>query len=152
MWGTPAPFASEDGPTPTTDSSHSDSATSYGAPDDPPDVTPESSHARFFSFRASPPAAHVQSGPGVPGNLSAAQAGDWLLGNAEERWQVCGGATARPKTLILNDAEQKMMALNYSYGIEKDPDQLAKNDDDHTKFSNPLEVRLPNAPVWGPYV
>jgi phospholipid:diacylglycerol acyltransferase len=43
--------------------------------------------------------------------------------------------------------EQKMMALNYSYGFERDSAQLAKNDDDHTKFSNPLEVRLPNAPV-----
>ncbi|KDN40128.1 hypothetical protein RSAG8_08328, partial [Rhizoctonia solani AG-8 WAC10335] len=66
-------------------------------------------------------------GPGIPGNLSAEQAGNWLLGNVEEKWQ-------------------KMMAMNYSYGIERDPDQLAKNDNDHTKFSNPLEVRLPNAP------
>lgn len=40
-----------------------------------------------------------------------------------------------------------MMTRNYSYGIERDPERLAKNDDDHTKFSNPLEVKLPNAPV-----
>jgi phospholipid:diacylglycerol acyltransferase len=40
-----------------------------------------------------------------------------------------------------------MMAMNYSYGFERDPEQLAKNGDDHTKFSNPLEVELPNAPV-----
>ena len=40
-----------------------------------------------------------------------------------------------------------MMAMNYSYGIERDEEQLKKNGDDHTKFSNPLEVQLPNAPV-----
>jgi hypothetical protein len=88
VWGTPAPFSSEDGPTPTTNASHSESVTFYGAPDDPPDATPENSHARFFNFRASPPAAHVQSGTDLPGNMSAEQAGNWLLGNVEERWQV----------------------------------------------------------------
>ncbi|QRV83960.1 phospholipid: diacylglycerol acyltransferase [Ceratobasidium sp. AG-Ba] len=98
-----------------------------GAPDDPPNTPPEHSHARFFNFRSVPPAPQAQSGPGVPGNLSAAQAGDWVLGNTEDRWQ-------------------RMMALNYSYGIERDEEQLKKNGDDHTKFSNPLEVQLPNAP------
>ncbi|CAE6353271.1 unnamed protein product [Rhizoctonia solani] len=129
VWGTPAPFASGTEATPTTDDAQSETGPSpiYGAPDDPPDIGPEDSHARFFNFRASPPAEHVQSGPGIPGNLSAEQAGNWLLGNVEEKWQ-------------------KMMATNYSYGFERDPEQLAKNDDDHTKFSNPLEVRLPNAP------
>ncbi|EUC57472.1 phospholipid:diacylglycerol acyltransferase [Rhizoctonia solani AG-3 Rhs1AP] len=129
VWGTPAPFASETEPTPTTNNTQpqTEGAPIYGAPDDPPGIAPEDSHARFFNFRASPPADHALSGPGVPGNLSAEQAGNWLLGNVEEKWQ-------------------KMMAMNYSYGIERDPDQLAKNDDDHTKFSNPLEVRLPNAP------
>ncbi|KAF8740251.1 Lecithin:cholesterol acyltransferase, partial [Rhizoctonia solani] len=135
VWGTPAPFASSAGPTPTTNQTQTqiqpqaetEPAPTYGAPDDPPNASPEDSHARFFNFRASPPAEHVQSGPGIPGNLSAEQAGNWLLGNVEEKWQ-------------------KMMALNYSYGFERDLEQLAKNDDDHTKFSNPLEVRLPNAP------
>ncbi|KAF8756677.1 Lecithin:cholesterol acyltransferase [Rhizoctonia solani] len=125
----------DQGPTPTTNQTQTQTqaqaetepAPTYGAPDDPPNASPEDSHARFFNFRASPPAEHVQSGPGIPGNLSAEQAGNWLLGNVEEKWQ-------------------KMMALNYSYGFERDPEQLAKNDDDHTKFSNPLEVRLPNAP------
>ncbi|CAE6380259.1 unnamed protein product [Rhizoctonia solani] len=140
VWGTPAPFASSAGPTPTTNQTQTQTqaqaetepAPTYGAPDDPPNASPEDSHARFFNFRASPPAEHVQSGPGIPGNLSAEQAGNWLLGNVEEKWQ-------------------KMMALNYSYGFERDPEQLAKNDDDHTKFSNPLEVRLPNAPSMRVY-
>ncbi|CAE6392804.1 unnamed protein product, partial [Rhizoctonia solani] len=129
VWGTPSPFASGTEPTPTTNDvqSETEPAPVYGAPDDPPGISPEDSHARFFNFRASPPAAHVQSGPGIPGNLSAEQAGNWLLGNVEEKWQ-------------------KMMAMNYSYGFERDPEQLAKNGDDHTKFSNPLEVELPNAP------
>ncbi|CAE6472572.1 unnamed protein product [Rhizoctonia solani] len=129
VWGTPAPFTSSTEPTPTTNETRPETepAPIYGAPDDPPGIAPEDSHARFFNFRASPPAEHVLSGPGVPGNLSVEQAGNWLLGNAEDKWQ-------------------KMMAMNYSYGIERDPDQLAKNNDDHTKFSNPLEVMLPNAP------
>jgi len=39
-----------------------------------------------------------------------------------------------------------MMASNYSCGIEKDEKQLARNDHDPTKWTNPLEARLPNAP------
>ncbi|KAG8745177.1 hypothetical protein FRC10_008630 [Ceratobasidium sp. 414] len=121
VWGTPMPSPLDSDP-----SNHTPPHF-VGAPDDPPDVEPEHSHARFFNFRSAPPAPHAQSGPGIPGNLSAAQAGDWVLTNVEDRWQ-------------------RMMAQNYSYGIERDEEQLKKNNDDHTKFSNPLEVQLPNAP------
>ncbi|GAB5591379.1 phospholipid:diacylglycerol acyltransferase [Umbelopsis nana] len=38
------------------------------------------------------------------------------------------------------------LRLNYSYGITTSKEQLKKNDDDHTTWSNPLESRLPNAP------
>ncbi|ELU39173.1 phospholipid:diacylglycerol acyltransferase [Rhizoctonia solani AG-1 IA] len=97
VWGTPAPFASSAGPTPTTNQTQTQTqaqaetepAPTYGAPDDPPNASPEDSHARFFNFRASPPAEHVQSGPGIPGNLSAEQAGNWLLGNVEEKCKLC---------------------------------------------------------------
>jgi len=44
------------------------------------------------------------------------------------------------------DFQQKMLATNFSYGIEKDEMKLKANDRDHTKWSNPLESRLPNAP------
>ena len=44
------------------------------------------------------------------------------------------------------DFEQKMLATNFSYGIEKDEKKLRANDRDHTKWSNPLESMLPNAP------
>ena len=38
-----------------------------------------------------------------------------------------------------------MLATNFSYGI-KNEKKLKANDRDHTKWSNPLESRLPNAP------
>ncbi|PSS22692.1 hypothetical protein PHLCEN_2v2989 [Hermanssonia centrifuga] len=42
---------------------------------------------------------------------------------------------------------QKMIATNYSYGIERDEEQLKKNNLDHRKWTNPLEIQLPNAPT-----
>jgi phospholipid:diacylglycerol acyltransferase len=39
-----------------------------------------------------------------------------------------------------------MILRNYSYGIERDEEALERNDLDHTKWTNPLESRLPNAP------
>jgi len=39
-----------------------------------------------------------------------------------------------------------MIATNFSYGIERDEEALKRNDLDHTKWTNPLEIRLPNAP------
>lgn len=45
---------------------------------------------------------------------------------------------------------QKMMATNYSCGIERDEKQLKKNNNDPTKWSNPLEARLvtPFRTLW----
>lgn len=34
-----------------------------------------------------------------------------------------------------------MIATNYSYGIERDEEALKLNDLDHTKWTNPLEIR-----------
>ncbi|KAJ8296972.1 Phospholipid:diacylglycerol acyltransferase [Rhodotorula toruloides] len=59
--------------------------------------------------------------------------------------------------LTLNDATsfllekvppsyQQMLASNFSFGFERDEEQLVKNNDDHSKWSNPLEVQLPKAP------
>ena len=36
---------------------------------------------------------------------------------------------------------QTMLATNYSFGIERDEAVLARNDLDHRKWSNPLEIR-----------
>lgn len=39
------------------------------------------------------------------------------------------------------------LGLNYSFGLAHDQRQLDKNEDDPTKWSNPLESRLPNGTV-----
>ena len=36
---------------------------------------------------------------------------------------------------------QKMIATNYSYGIERDEEKLKANNLDHRKWTNPLEVQ-----------
>lgn len=42
---------------------------------------------------------------------------------------------------------QDQVRLNYSLGIDTSKKQLAKNDDDPTKWSNPLQTRLPNGMI-----
>lgn len=44
--------------------------------------------------------------------------------------------------LVFDFCIQKMLATNYSFGIERDEAQLEKNDRDHTKWTNPLETRF----------
>lgn len=34
-----------------------------------------------------------------------------------------------------------MLSTNYSFGMELDEDVLARNDFDHKKWTNPLEIR-----------
>ncbi|SGY34421.1 BQ5605_C002g01628 [Microbotryum silenes-dioicae] len=46
---------------------------------------------------------------------------------------------------------QTMIHSNFSFGFESDPVQLKKNDDDHRKWTNPVEVALPNAPSLSIY-
>lgn len=65
-------------------------------------------------------------------NMSARESGTWILAHT-------------PSTF------QKMMATNYSFGIERDEHALDRNDLDHTKWTNPLEVRLPKAPSMKMY-
>ncbi|KAH9060542.1 Lecithin:cholesterol acyltransferase-domain-containing protein [Lactarius vividus] len=60
-------------------------------------------------------------------NLTTDEAGPWILRHT-------------PWTF------RRMIATNYSYGIERDEEALKRNDIDHTKWTNPLESRLPNAP------
>ncbi|KIP11356.1 hypothetical protein PHLGIDRAFT_21774 [Phlebiopsis gigantea 11061_1 CR5-6] len=61
-------------------------------------------------------------------NMTADTASNWILEHTPEHFQ-------------------KMIATNYSYGIERDEESLKQNALDHTKWSNPLEVQLPNAPT-----
>lgn len=46
---------------------------------------------------------------------------------------------------------QKMLETNYSYGIERDEEQLRRNDADFRKWSNPLEVRYVFNIYWVVY-
>ncbi|KAG2208306.1 hypothetical protein INT47_006162 [Mucor saturninus] len=51
--------------------------------------------------------------------------------------------------LLLNNADEQFanhLHSNYSYGVTTNLKQLKANDNDPTKWSNPLESRLPNAP------
>ncbi|KAI0262571.1 phospholipid:diacylglycerol acyltransferase [Gloeopeniophorella convolvens] len=72
-------------------------------------------------------AATTQLEAPVSKNMTADEAGPWILEHT-------------PLTF------QKMITTNYSYGIERDEEALKRNDLDHTKWTNPLEIRLPNAP------
>ncbi|ETW74994.1 Lecithin:cholesterol acyltransferase, partial [Heterobasidion irregulare TC 32-1] len=65
-------------------------------------------------------------------NMTADEAGTWILEHTPTSFQ-------------------KMMQANYSFGIERDEGVLERNDRDHTKWSNPLESRLPNAPSMSIY-
>lgn len=69
-----------------------------------------------------PPLPPVQTAPGV-GNLTADEAAIWTLEHTPYTWQ-------------------QMVYTNYSYGIERDEKKLKENDQDHRKWTNPLEIQL----------
>ncbi|GJJ11891.1 hypothetical protein Clacol_006129 [Clathrus columnatus] len=62
-----------------------------------------------------------------PSNMSTVEASDFILQQTPQYFR-------------------DMMKTNYSIGVERDEKALIKNDGDHRKWSNPLEIRLPNAP------
>ncbi|TDL20055.1 phospholipid diacylglycerol acyltransferase [Rickenella mellea] len=91
------------------------------APDDHANFT--HTHGRFISFRDS---SSTESDPGVR-NMTVDEASTWILQHT-------------PTTF------QKMMAANFSFEIERDEAVLEKNNVVPSKWSNPLESRLPYAP------
>ncbi|OXC68404.1 hypothetical protein AYX13_03108 [Cryptococcus neoformans] len=97
------------------------------APDDPEDAT--DTHGRFFSFRhpGVTPDDKSLSEWTVSPNLTVNEAGPYILAHTPPSFQ-------------------KMMESNYSQGFETDEKKLKENGKDHRKWSNPLEVRLPDAP------
>lgn len=99
------------------------------APDDIEDAV--HSHGVIIAFREAQAASHVSDADKV-GNMTADDAVTWILQHT-------------PATF------QKMMGTNYSWGIERNDDALKGNDVDHTKWTNPLEVRLPHAPSMKMY-
>jgi phospholipid:diacylglycerol acyltransferase len=76
----------------------------------------------------------------VSKNLTADEAGEWILKHTPLTFRV--GIIFSSAPLILTTS-QKMIATNYSYGIEREEDVLRLNDLDHTKWTNPLEIRYP---------
>nr|XP_019011204.1 phospholipid:diacylglycerol acyltransferase [Kwoniella pini CBS 10737]OCF49985.1 phospholipid:diacylglycerol acyltransferase [Kwoniella pini CBS 10737] len=97
------------------------------APDDPENAT--DTHGRFFSFRhpGTSEKEETLTKWTVSPNLTLNEAGPYVLTHTPPNFQ-------------------RMMESNYSVGFEGNVEQLKKNDRDHTKWSNPLEVRLPEAP------
>ncbi|KAI0314675.1 phospholipid/diacylglycerol acyltransferase [Amylostereum chailletii] len=109
------------------------------APDDEPGSL--SSHGELISFRTEAGVAKSSKDKPetsglkhespelsiLPVNMTANQAGMWILEHT-------------PVTF------QKMIDSNYSNGIERDEAQLERNNRDHRKWTNPLEIRLPDAP------
>ena len=99
------------------------------APDD--EEGSQHSHGQIYSFR---PRHKISDSPHDSGadsfdgrNLTASEAQTWLLQHA-------------------SSAFQQMVQLNYSNGIEYDEQKIRENDQDPAKWTNPLEVALPNAP------
>ncbi|KJA20775.1 hypothetical protein HYPSUDRAFT_68313 [Hypholoma sublateritium FD-334 SS-4] len=91
------------------------------APDDQENAT--HTHGELVAFRR----ALVHVDESVERNLTAEESSNWILEHTSVSFQ-------------------KMLQSNYSYGIERDEEQLKRNDADPRKWTNPLEVRLPNAP------
>ncbi|KAF7315202.1 Phospholipid:diacylglycerol acyltransferase [Mycena indigotica] len=103
----------------------------HGAPDDSHNCT--HSHGELIAFRLAPPPpppGSVSTSAGIREelqNMTADTASDWILQHT-------------PSTF------QKMIETNFSFGIERDEARLKANNLDHRKWTNPLEVQLPNAP------
>ncbi|KAH8917628.1 Lecithin:cholesterol acyltransferase [Atractiella rhizophila] len=101
-----------------------------GAPDDP--VDKNLSYAYMYYFRKPGTQDDALSAQTVSPNMTQDEAHLYLLESS-------------------SSAFQKMLQTNYSYGIERDYAQIEKNDNDHRKWTNPLETRLPNAPSMSIY-
>jgi phospholipid:diacylglycerol acyltransferase len=104
----------------------------WGDADWAPDDEPGSSHTHgeLIAFRqaAVPLSVHnIASSVEPTKNMTADDASTWILQRT-------------PSTF------QKMIWANYSFGIERDERVLKKNALDPRKWTNPLEVQLPNAP------
>lgn len=75
-------------------------------------------------------------------NMTADSAGAWILARTPKHFQVSANErTAHDVQLTEWSLLQKMIAQNYSYGIERDEEQLKKNNFDYRKWTNPLEMQ-----------
>ncbi|CEQ38692.1 SPOSA6832_00160 [Sporobolomyces salmonicolor] len=97
-----------------------------GAPDDPPNATLTGGRLYYFRPEEKSNTSEVSASTVYP-NLTLDDANSFILEKVPPSYQ-------------------QMLASNFSFGIERDEEQLIKNNDDHRKWSNPLEVQLPKAP------
>ena len=79
--------------------------------------------------------------------MTAQEASKWILDRTPRSFRVNLFFFLKMVNRALTD-EQKMLETNYSYGFERDEDQLKRNDGDFRKWSNPLEVRLGYFKLW----
>ncbi|KII96161.1 hypothetical protein PLICRDRAFT_35093 [Plicaturopsis crispa FD-325 SS-3] len=99
----------------------------------PDDKNSSHTHGELIAFRQSVAADIDALNLGEKArNMTATEAGTWILEHT-------------PSTF------QRMMGTNYSFEIERDEEQLKKNNGDPTKWTNPLEVQLPIAPSMKMY-
>ncbi|KAH9828727.1 phospholipid:diacylglycerol acyltransferase [Rhodofomes roseus] len=94
------------------------------APDDRSDAA--WSHGELILFRES--VLKTEGAGSRLRNMTASEASTWILERTPTQFQ-------------------KMIESNYSFGIERDEEQLKRNNFDHRKWTNPLEIQLPNAPT-----
>ncbi|RCI05421.1 hypothetical protein CU098_008003 [Rhizopus stolonifer] len=106
---------------------------SESAPDDEQDEKYQS-YGNMVSF-VPPPEGFNENSTDIPSNSSNPLIGNFTVQDSLE--------------LLVNSASAnfgKHLYANYSFGVTTYPKQLKKNDLDPTKWSNPLESRLPKAP------
>jgi len=92
------------------------------APDDADDA--DHSHGHFVAFRnpgGSTKELHERANSGIA-NLTAGDVTSWILKSTPVSYQ-------------------KMVASNYSFGLERDEKQLQANNYDFRKWTNPLEIQ-----------
>ncbi|GAA6061346.1 hypothetical protein JCM10212_004827 [Sporobolomyces blumeae] len=98
----------------------------HAAPDDPPNAQLSGGRLYYFRPEKYENTSDVNSDVVYP-NLTLNDATSFILEKVPPSYQ-------------------QMLASNFSFGFEKDEEQILKNNEDHTKWSNPLEVQLPKAP------
>jgi phospholipid:diacylglycerol acyltransferase len=96
-------------------------------------------HGELIAFRHSQPFS-IASESSDTGNMTAEEAGNWILSHTPSSFQV-RKVSMLVFWIVVDQMEQKMIATNYSFGIERDDEALMRNNLDHTKWTNPLEVR-----------
>ncbi|THH18526.1 hypothetical protein EW146_g2475 [Bondarzewia mesenterica] len=120
------------------------------APDDEPDS--KHTHGELISFRdelLAPPPDEEKSPASIEGALGAAASE--VGGVEEEGLSHATNMTADEAGAWILQHTPTTFQTNYSFGIERDEKVLDRNNRDHTKWTNPLEARLPNAPSMNIY-